>query len=48
MVSTKETTVNVVKPGKSGAEEIKAMMENFRSNPPREIGGSKVVLVKVL
>jgi len=35
-----------VKPGKSGAEEIKAMMENFRSNPPREIGGSKVVLVK--
>ena len=43
---SKETTVNVVKPGKSGAEEIKAMMENFRSNPPREIGGSKVVLVK--
>ena len=35
-----------MKPGKSGAEEIKAMMENFRSNPPREIGGSKVVLVK--
>ena len=43
---SKEFTVNVVKPGKSGAEEIKAMMENFRSNPPREIGGSKVVLVK--
>ena len=43
---SKETTVNVVKPGESGAEEIKAMMENFRSNPPREIGGSKVVLVK--
>lgn len=43
---SKETIVNVVKPGKSGAEEIKAMMENFRSNPPREIGGSKVVLVK--
>ena len=31
---------------RAGAEEIKAMMENFRSNPPREIGGSKVVLVK--
>lgn len=43
---SKETTVNVVKPGKSGADEIKAMMENFRSNPPKEIGGSKVVLAK--
>ena len=28
---SKETTVNVVKPGKSGADEIKAMMENFRA-----------------
>ena len=43
---SKETTVNVVKPGKSGAEEIKAMMDNFRANPPQEIGGSKVVLTK--
>jgi phosphoglucomutase len=43
---SKETTVNVVKPGKSGAEEIKAMMENFRANPPKEIGGSEVVLTK--
>ena len=43
---SKETTVNVVKPGKSGAEEIKAMMENFRANPPKELGGSKVVLSK--
>ena len=43
---SKETTVNVVKPGKTGADEIKAMMENFRSNPPREIGGSQVVLTK--
>ena len=43
---SKETTVNVVKPGKSGADEIKAMMENFRTNPPKEIGGSKVVLAK--
>ena len=43
---SKETTVNVVKPGKSGAEEIKAMMDNFRANPPKEIGGSKVVLIK--
>ena len=43
---SKETTVNVVKPGKSGAEEIKAMMDNFRANPPKEIGGSPVALVK--
>ncbi len=43
---SKETTVNVVKPGKSGAEEIKAMMENFRANPPKELGGSPVVLIK--
>ena len=43
---SKETTVNVVKPGKSGAEEIKAMMDNFRANPPKEIGGSAVSLIK--
>lgn len=43
---SKEVTVNVVKPGKSGADEIKAMMKNFQANPPKEIGGSKVVLVK--
>ena len=35
-----------MKPGKSGAEEIKAMMENFRANPPKELGGSKVILSK--
>lgn len=38
--------ISVVKPGKSGADEIKAMMENFRSNPPKELGGSAVTLVK--
>ncbi len=43
---SKEFTINVVKPGKSGADEIKAMMENFRSNPPKEIAGSKVVVTK--
>ena len=41
-----EATVNVVKPGKSGADEIKAMMENFRACPPKELGGSKVALFK--
>ena len=39
-------TINVVKPGKSGADEIKAMMENFRKNRPVEIAGSKVVCAK--
>lgn len=43
---SREVTVNVVKPGKSGAEEIKAMMENFRANPPKELGGSPIVLTK--
>jgi len=39
-------TINVVKPGKSGADEIKAMMENFRTNRPVEIAGSQVVCTK--
>ena len=43
---SKEFTINVVKPGKSGADEIKAMMEKFRKNPPKEIAGSKVVIAK--
>ena len=41
-----EHTINVVKPGKSGADEIKAMMENYRTNPITEIAGSKVILAK--
>jgi len=43
---SKEFTINVVKPGKSGADEIKAMMENYRNNSPKEIAGSKVVCTK--
>lgn len=43
---SKEFTVNVVRPGKTGADEIKAMMEDFRKNPPTELGGSKVVVWK--
>ena len=39
-------TINVVKPGKTGADEIKAMMENFRTNRPTELAGSKVVCTK--
>lgn len=43
---SREVTVNVVRPGKAGADEIKAMMDNFRNNPPTELGGSKVVTWK--
>ena len=39
-------TINVVKPGKTGADEIKQMMVNFRTNPPKELAGSEVVLTK--
>ena len=39
-------TINVVKPGKSGADEIKAMMENFRLHRPTELAGSPVVCTK--
>ena len=39
-------TINVVKPGKTGADEIKAMMERFRTHRPTEIAGSAVVCTK--
>ena len=39
-------TINVVKPGKSGADEIKAMMDGVRANPPKELAGSPVVVTK--
>lgn len=42
----KEKLVSVTKKGKSGAEEIKAMMERFRNNPPATLGGSKVTTLK--
>ena len=42
----RETTINVVRPGKAGAEEIQQMMANFRQNPPAELDGEKVVCVK--
>ena len=43
---SKEVGISVVKKGKSGAEEIEAMMVNFRNNPMTELAGSKVVLIK--
>ncbi len=41
-----EKGISVVKKGKSGADEIKQMMANFRSNKPKEIAGSPLVLAK--
>ena len=43
---SKERGISVVRPGKSGAEEIVNMMKNFRENPQKEIAGSPVVLIK--
>ena len=43
---SKEVTINVVRPGKSGADEIKQMMTDFRANPPKDLGGSKIILQK--
>ena len=41
-----EGLINVVRKGRTGAEEIKQMMTDFRENPPAEIAGSKVVEVR--
>lgn len=41
-----ERGVSVVRPGKTGAEEIVAMMKNFRENPPKTLAGSPVTCIK--
>ena len=43
---SKERGISVVRTGKSGAEEIVAMMKNFRENPQKEIAGSPVVCIR--
>lgn len=43
---SREEGISVVRTGKSGAEEIQAMMKNFRSNPPKSLGGGAVVTIK--
>lgn len=40
-----ESLINVVRKGKSGAEEIQHMMAGFRANPPAQINNSRVVVV---
>lgn len=41
-----EVGVSVVRPGKTGAEEIQAMMKSFRENPPKSLAGSPVEVIK--
>lgn len=43
---SREKGVSVVRPGKTGADEIIAMMKNFRENPPKSLAGSPIVVVK--
>lgn len=43
---SQERLISIVRKGKAGADEIKAMMQDFRSNPPSTLGGSKVCLIK--
>lgn len=43
---SKEEGISLVRKGKEGAEEIEAMMKNFRENPLTKIAGSNVVLLK--
>ena len=42
----KEKLISITKKGKAGAEEIKAMMDNYRVNTPTELGGNKVIMLK--
>ena len=42
----KEKGISVVRKGKSGAEEIQQMMADFRNNPPKQIAGSDVAIIK--
>jgi len=40
-----ESLINVVRKGKSGAEEIQQMMAGFRKNPPKTIHDSRVLKI---
>jgi phosphoglucomutase len=41
----RESLINVVRKGKSGAEEIQQMMARFRSDPPESLNGSPVKVI---
>jgi phosphoglucomutase len=42
----KEKLISVVKKGKQGADEIQRMMDDYRTNPPKRINNSELVLIK--
>ena len=43
---SKEKGVSLVRPGKTGADEIATIMKNYRSNPPKQLAGSPIVTIK--
>lgn len=43
---SQERLISIVRKGKKGADEIKGMMADFRTNPPKTLGGAKVSLIK--
>jgi len=43
---SKEKMKYIVRKGKTGAEEIAQLMTRFRNNPPKQLGGSPMELVK--
>ncbi|NPA36099.1 MAG: phospho-sugar mutase [Chlorobi bacterium] len=43
---SKEKMIYIVRKGKTGAEEIEQIMKDFRSNPPKELAGHKVAVIK--
>ena len=42
----REALVSVVRKGKEGQEEIAKMMSDYRSDPPRSLGGSPIIAIK--
>lgn len=43
---SREAGISLVRQGKSGAEEIVAIMKQFRTNPPKQLAGSNITEVK--
>lgn len=43
---SREAGISLVRKGKSGAEEIQAIMKQFRENPPKAIAGSAIEVIK--
>jgi phosphoglucomutase len=41
----KEKLINIVRKGKDGADEIKAMMTSYRNNPPKKINNNRVIKI---